>query len=408
MTGSEIPTASLSPSTTSQPRQTGMSSWQRKYHRAGLLFVLPAVTIYLVMIAYPIIRSFYLSFFDYSILEPDSSKFVGLANYAKVFLQEQNRDPFRNTLYFTVLFVPFYVFGAMFVAMMLNAVRRGKVFLRTMIFAPVVVSLAVSSVMFTLFYDTSFGMAQKMLQGWAAAINHPVHFALTFVVATIALAAIAPNICFWAWLGRNARMPDGARSKIIFIAIVVSFLACIIGWTFCSNELLSWTQAFWAKVNLQPTVLDVAAAPKDGLLGDKNWTMPSIAALCLWNGIGFNIILFLVGLQRIPDELYEAGMVDGAGAWSRLVHITLPQLRPTIYLVLLLSMIGSFKLFGQPYIMTGGGPEESTLSYVMRLYNLAFKYGKFELGYASSLAYALAMFILVFSLLMRRLNKPVE
>lgn len=396
MTGSEISTASLSPSTTSQPRQTGMSSWQRKYHRAGLLFVLPAVTIYLVMIAYPIIRSFYLSFFDYSILEPDSSKFVGLANYAKVFLQEQNRDPFRNTLYFTVLFVPFYVFGAMFVAMMLNAVRRGKVFLRTMIFAPVVVSLAVSSVMFTLFYDTSFGMAQKMLQGWAAAINHPVDFALCILPVALVVPVGALLL--------------GARRKsvLVMLGVGIGLLVSIIGWTFCSNELLSWTQAFWAKVNLQPTVLDVAAAPKDGLLGDKNWTMPSIAALCLWNGIGFNIILFLVGLQRIPDELYEAGMVDGAGAWSRLVHITLPQLRPTIYLVLLLSMIGSFKLFGQPYIMTGGGPEESTLSYVMRLYNLAFKYGKFELGYASSLAYALAMFILVFSLLMRRLNKPVE
>ena len=76
--------------------------------------------------------------------------------------------------------------------------------------------------------------------------------------------------------------------------------------------------------------------------------------------------------------------------------------------MVLLSLIGAFKVFGQPFIMTAGGPEDSTLTYVMRLYNLAFKYGKFQLGYASALAYALALFIFVISLLVRKLNRPVE
>lgn len=299
----------------------------------GWLYVAPAMAFFLVMIAYPIGRSFYLSFYDYSILEPDSTRFVGLGNYEKLVTQEQNRLPIWNTLYFTALFVPPYVGLALLIAAGLNAVRRGAVFLRTMIFIPIVVSLAVSAVMWTLFYNPSFGLAQRILEGLIAAVN-----------------------------GLPGLMGGGQ----------------------------------WAK------------APEAGMLADKSWAMIAIAVLCLWNGIGMNCILFLVGLQRIPDDLYEAAHVDGAGSWRRFWDITLPQLRPTIYLVTLLSLIGAFKIFGQPFIMTAGGPQDATLTYVMRLYNLAFKYGRFELGYASALAYALAVFTLAVSLAMRRLNKSVE
>ncbi|HUT35058.1 MAG TPA: sugar ABC transporter permease [Planctomycetota bacterium] len=310
-----------------------LSLWRRRHHRKGLLYVLPAVLLFGLMIAYPIARSFYLSFFDYSILEPDSARFVGLENYGRLLLQKENHDPFWRTLYFTAIFVPPFVVLALLVAMMLNGLKRGAVALRTIIFTPVVVSLAVSAVMWTLFYNPSFGLAHKLLTGAVGAAN-------------------------WA-AGLLGAGPLGA-------------------------------------------------VPEGGVLGDSRWAMLGIAAMCLWNGIGINIILFLVGLQRIPDELYEAAVVDGAGGWRRFWHITLPQLAPTIYLVVLLSLIGAFKLFGQPFIMTGGGPADSTLTYVMRLYNLAFRYGKFQLGYASALAYALALFIFGVSLLVRKLNRPVE
>ncbi len=285
------------------------------------------------MIVYPIARSFYLSFFDYSILEPDSARFVGLENYSRLAVEPQNHAPFWHTLYFAGIFVPPYVVLALLVAMMLNGLRRGSVALRTAIFTPVVVSLAVSAVMWTLFYNPAFGLAHKMLAGTVGAVNQ----------AASLLGA-----------GPVASVPDG------------------------------------------------------GVLSDHRWAMIGIAIMCLWNGIGVNIILFLVGLQRIPEEIYEAALVDGAGGWRRFWHITLPQLSPTIYLVVLLSLIGAFKVFGQPFIMTAGGPEDSTLTYVMRLYNLAFKYGRFQLGYASALAYALALFIFGISLLVRKLNRPVE
>lgn len=229
--------------------------------------------------------------------------------------------------------MPPYVILALVIAVMLNAVRKGSVFLRTMIFTPVVVSLAVSAVMWTLFYDAKFGPVQML------------------IVKTCDLINFVPHV-----FGRS----------------------------------------------------DLISAPVGGVLGDPRWAMLGIAAMCFWNGVGINIILFLVGLQRIGDDLYEASRVDGAGAWQRFWHITLPQLRPTIFLVVLLSLIGAFKIFGQPYIMTGGGPADSTKTYVMQLYNLAFKYGKFQLGLASAMAYALAVLIFVMSMFLRKLNREVE
>jgi multiple sugar transport system permease protein len=320
----------MSASETSLKEST--APWRRRYQRKGILYVLPALLLFAVMVAYPIVRSLYLSFFDYSIVEPDAARFVGVDNYLKLFTSPQNHRPFWNTLYFADMFTPPYVLLGLGIALLLNRVRRGSVPLRTMIFTPVVVSLAVSAVMWTLFYNGSFGMAHKILEA----------------------------VC----------------------SVISSFSEALGG----------------GKI----------AAPAEGVLGNPRWAMPAIAAMCLWNGVGVNVILYLVGLQRISQELYEAAEVDGAGRWQRFAHVTLPQLRPTTYLVVLLSMIGAFKIFGQPYIMTGGGPQDSTLTFVMRLYNLAFRYGKFQLGYASALAYALAVFIFVMSLFVRRLNRPTE
>jgi len=317
----------------STSRRAPVPGWRRAYHRKGWLYILPALVLFAVMVAYPIGRSFYLSFYDYSILEPEATRFVGLGNYAKLLSNPQDVRAFWNTLYFTAIFVPPYVVGALLIALMLNAIRRGSVFLRTIIFTPVVVSLAVSAVMFTLFYNGSFGLAHRMLQGVIAAVN-----------AVAGLFGAGP-------------------------------------------------------------VLSVA---EGGMLADPDWAMIAIAMLCLWNGIGLNVILYLVGLQRIPEELHEAAVVDGAGPWQRFRYVTLPQLRPTTYLVVLLSLIGAFKIFGQPYIMTQGGPQDSTMTYVLRLYNVAFRYGKFQLGYASAMAYALALFIFVMSMFVRKLNKPAD
>jgi len=387
--------------------------WRRRYDRQGMLYVLPALVFFAVMVAYPIFRSLYLSFFDFSILEPDSSRFVGLGNYAKLFTRSQNHRPFWNTLYFTAIFAPPYVILGLVVALLLNRVRRGSVFLRTMIFTPVVVSLAVSAVMWTLFYNASFGMAHKMLAGMCDFLNFLPANALTYLLPYLAVTGLV--LLVLALLGRASALPSrmfGAAAlggRRILVSGGLGLAACAaLGIFWFEGTFARVSGGFAAAMPNAFASLELLTAPKEGVLGNPAWAMIAIAAVCLWNGVGINVILYLVGLQRIPDELYEAAEVDGASSWKRFVHVTLPLLRPTTYLVVLLSMIGSFKVFGQPYIMTAGGPQDSTLTFVMRLYNLAFRYGKFQLGYASALAYALAVYIFVMSLFVRRLNRPVE
>jgi multiple sugar transport system permease protein len=145
-----------------------------------------------------------------------------------------------------------------------------------------------------------------------------------------------------------------------------------------------------------------------GLLGLKPvaWlthpaiAMPAIALMATWKNVGFYVVLFLAGLQSIPGSLYEAASVEGASPGEKFRSITLPMLSPVIFLVLVLSTINGFKLFVEPYVMTGGGPDNSTISMVLYLYKQAFDYQ--HTGYSATLGFALAFFILLTVLVQRR------
>ncbi|WP_344628584.1 sugar ABC transporter permease, partial [Kitasatospora arboriphila] len=134
------------------------------------------------------------------------------------------------------------------------------------------------------------------------------------------------------------------------------------------------------------------------LLGsDIPWlTDPLLAKVSLglaltWHYTGYNAVILLARLQTVPTELYDAAAVDGAGAWRAFRHVTLPGLRPALLLTTVLSTIGTLQLFDEPYVLTGGGPDNATLTIGMYLYQNAFKY--FDFGYASAIAYALALLI---------------
>jgi multiple sugar transport system permease protein len=142
-------------------------------------------------------------------------------------------------------------------------------------------------------------------------------------------------------------------------------------------------------INFVLRSMGVAHPP--GWLTDEQWAMPGLILMSLWS-VGTMMVTFLAGLQSVPEELLDAGQVDGAGAWHRFRHITLPLLTPTIFFNLVISVIGSFQVFTQTYIMTGGGPADATLTYALYLYRNAFEY--FKMGYASALAWIL-FFILV-------------
>ena len=141
-------------------------------------------------------------------------------------------------------------------------------------------------------------------------------------------------------------------------------------------------------------------------LGDPNWAMPSIILLSVWKNFGYNMLVFLAGLSSIPEELYEAAALDGAGAWNRLRHITLPMLGPTFVFVGVVTMIASFQVFSEPYVMTQGGPLKSTTTLVLLMYEQGFRW--WRLGLAAAIAVVLFLLTLGGTLLQLRLRRSAQ
>jgi lactose/L-arabinose transport system permease protein len=141
-------------------------------------------------------------------------------------------------------------------------------------------------------------------------------------------------------------------------------------------------------------------------LNNGFWAKVSIILLMTWRWTGYNMVIYLAGLQGIPDELYEAAAVDGAGRWRRFISITVPQLRPVILFTVVLSTIGTLQLFDEPYVLTNGGPNNATLTIVMYLYENGFRF--FDFGYASAIAYVLVVLIAVLSYLQIRFTRETE
>ena len=161
-----------------------------------------------------------------------------------------------------------------------------------------------------------------------------------------------------------------------------------------------WQQLYAQETGLINIMLWRVGLPKIGWLTDRRFAMPAIAIMATWKNVGLYIVLFLVGLQTIPSHLYEAAELDGASPWQQFRMITIPMLNPTIMLVLVLSTIGGFSLFIEPYVMTGGGPANSTLSGILYLYKQAFFFSK--MGYATTIGFFWALIIFAVVLLQRR------
>lgn len=134
-------------------------------------------------------------------------------------------------------------------------------------------------------------------------------------------------------------------------------------------------------------------------LGDSRTALGSLIIVNLW-GIGANVMIYLAGLQGIPVEMYEAGSVDGANGWRSFRYITLPLLTPVIFFTLVLGLIYSWQWFTEPYVMTQGGPENSTLTYLLYAYRNAFVY--FKMGYALALVWVMFAIVLVLTILVFR------
>jgi len=176
---------------------------------------------------------------------------------------------------------------------------------------------------------------------------------------------------------------------IFYVPAVVPLVASSVLWLWIFNPQFGLLNAVLAPLGL----------PKLQWIYDPGSVIPSLILMSLWV-VGPMMIIFLAGLQGVPRQLYEAVEVDGGTAWHRLWHITIPLITPTILFNLILSIIGTMQTFIQPYIMTGGGPNNASLFYVLYIYRKAFQ--ESQMGYASALAWVLFVVIAVLSFLVFR------
>ena len=204
------------------------------------------------------------------------------------------------------------------------------------------------------------------------ALGNTFYFVLVGVPLSIAASLGAALLLH----SKVARMRPFFRTAL-FAPVVTTVVAVAVIWRY-----LFHTQ--YGMVNWGLSSLGVA--PVDWL-GDPAWAMPTIILFAVWKNFGYNMIIFLAGLQAIPEDLYEAARIDGASGWRQFRHVTLPMLGPVLLLVGILTMAGYFQMFAEPYVMTQGGPLQSTVSVLYLMYEEGFKW--WNLGNASAVAFLL-------------------
>ncbi len=272
----------------------------------GFIFSLPAVLLFAVFAAYPILQTFYFSFTEYNLAQPPS--FVGLQNYE------------------TILTTPIF----------LNTVR------------------------FTFEY------------------------ALFTYIPVLILALILA-------MGLNARIPLRGMLRM------VNFIPVVISWVIVS---VIWKLLFHYQGLVNTGLGAVGVQPVNWLL-DQNYAGWAIIIPSIWKETGFYMVIFLAGLQNIPGVYYEASMIDGASALQRFRYITLPMLRPTIVLSIVVAIISGLKIFIPPFVMTQGGPAGSTRVMSLIIYQTAFAFNR--MGRASAMAVVLFVIILVLTFIQTKL-----
>ncbi len=271
----------------------------------GYFMLSPWLVGFLVFTLGPMIASVYFSFCEYKVIQPP--RWIGLANYQRMFADELFWKSLTVTTKYTLTSVPLGIVAALLVAVLLNQKIPGARFFRTIFYLPSVVSGVAVALVFAWIFNYRFGI-----------LNYIISFA-------------------------GIRGPD------------------------------------W--------------------LGRPQWALWAFVLMSLW-GIGGNMIILLAGLQGVPVSLHEAAEIDGASAWRRFWQITIPMISPAILFVSIMSIIGSWQVFTQAYIMTGGGPANATLFYLLYLYRNAFSW--FEMGYASAMAWVLFVIILLCTLVTLR------
>jgi multiple sugar transport system permease protein len=222
---------------------------------------------------------------------------------------------------------------------------------------------------------------------WTA-LKNTLYFVLVGGPLSIAVSLSAAML-----INARALRLKGFLRTVLFLPVVTTLVAVAVVWRYLYHPrqgLLNYGLAL------------IGIAPVDWL-GDPRWAMPAIILMAVWKNFGFNMIIFLAGLQSIPERLYEAARLDGAGAWQQFRHVTLPMLAPTLLFVAVITMVGYFQLFAEPYVMTRGGPANSTVSIVLFMYEQGFRW--WNMGYAAAVAFVLFAILLAVTLAQLRYRR---
>ncbi len=212
-------------------------------------------------------------------------------------------------------------------------------------------------------------------------VKNTLYFSAAFIPLSILVGLVLALLC------HGKRRGMRVFRTAFFVPYVVNVVAVSLVW-------------FWFYSPTQGVingVLSTVGIDGPAWLVSTRWAMPAIIFLTVWKSFGYNMVLFLAGLQGIPEQLYEAATIDGANAWQRFRHITVPMLSPTTFFVVIISIIGSFQVFDQALVMTGGGPGVATTTLVLFIYQVGFQ--SFQMGYAAAAAWLLFVVVMVFTVI---------
>jgi ABC-type sugar transport system permease subunit len=216
---------------------------------------------------------------------------------------------------------------------------------------------------------------------WTALFN-TFYFVVVGVPLTLAFGLLIATA-----LSRGVSRFRTAFRVGYYLPVITSIVAIAVVWRFLLNP----------DVGLINMLLSGLGITGPAWLADPVFAMPSIIAMAVWRNLGFAMIVFLAGLQAIPSSLYEAAAIDGAGRWQGFRYVTIPMLRPTILFMTVITTIGYLQLFEEPFVMTGGGPLDATLSVTMYMYQRGFT--DWDQGAASAIAYVLFVIVAIIAFL---------
>jgi multiple sugar transport system permease protein len=268
-------------------------------------------------------------------------------------------------------------------------------------FLPVLAALVMSLTDFDLYALSDYDNLRFVgLRNYGQLLSEPLFWkalgnTLYFVVLGV---PVSIGVSLGAALLVNSKLARfrNVYRTVFFAPVVTTLVAVAVVWRYIFHTRYGFLNYGLSFLGIDPV----------DWMGDPHWAMPAIVVLAVWKNFGYNMIILLAALQSIPEDLYEAARIDGASTWRLFRHVTLPGLAPVLTLVGILTMTGYFQLFAEPYVMTEGGPLQSTLSVLYFMYQEGFIW--WSLGRASAVAFLLFVLMFAVTLVQLRLSQRRE